>query len=158
MPILRYATVADMRARFAEAELIQISDPEGEALDAVRIETRLDDARALIDSYIGRAYRLPLAGCAKPQTAPGAPIEYTAPRQLTRIACDLARFWLHDPADENADVTRRYKAAMAELQAIADGTARLTCPCGGEAGELLAQETVHGFAPRAITDINLTGY
>jgi phage gp36-like protein len=156
--ILRYATVADTHQRFSEVELIQISDPEGEAVDAACIDIRLDDAHALINSYIGRAYRLPLAGCTKPVTAPGTEPERVAPPQLTRIARNLARFWLGDAVEENSDVQRRYKAAMVKLEAIATDGARLACQCGGEAGEPRAQETAHRFAPRTITDNNLAGY
>jgi phage gp36-like protein len=163
MSILRYASVADMRARFTEAELIQLTDPEGAAVDAARIETKLDDAQAFIDGYMGRVYRLPLSGCAKP-AIPGSKPERVAPPQLTRIACDLARFWLRDAAEENSDVYRRYQAAVAELQAIAEGRALLACPWGGSPGEPIAgdaqtgQEVRHQFSPRAITDDALRGY
>jgi phage gp36-like protein len=156
-----YATVADMQARFSAVELAQLTDPEGAVIDAARIQTKLDDAQAAIDGWIGQAYQLPLLGCAKPVTVPGAAPERVAPPQLTRIACDLARFWLRDAVEQDSDVYRRYKAAMEALQAIAEGRARLACPWGGDAGvpaTLTDQDVRHGFSPRSITDADLRGY
>jgi len=149
-----YAAVADMLARFGQAELIELSDPDGGAVCAERIQVKLDDAHATVDGWIGRRYQLPLAGCAKPVSTPGAEPERVAPAQLTRITCDLARFWLRDAAAEDSDVYRRYRAALADLQAIAEGRMLLTCPWGGSAGVLLAQEAQHGFAPAG----DLRGY
>ncbi len=161
---MRYATVADMLARFSEAELAQLTDPDTGTVNAARVETKLDDAQAAIDGRIGQIYRLPLQGCAKPVTAPGSQPERVVPPQLVRIACDLARFWLRDGVSEDSDVYRRYKAAMAELQAIAEGKAQLSCPWGGSAGELLRADgsesaaVLYGFAPRAMTDDSLRGF
>lgn len=162
--MLRYATPADMLDRFSQAELIQLTDPNGQALDAARLTKKLDDAQAVIDGQVGRVYRLPLMGCAKPAAVPGGAPERVVPPQLVRIACDLARFWLQDAVQEEADVHRRYKAAMAELQAIGDGRAQLACPWGGSAGELVAtdaqqgSEVRFGFSPRQITDESLRGF
>lgn len=164
MTVLRYATAADMLARFSEAELAQLTDPDGAVVDAERVETKLDDAQAAIDGWIGQVYRLPLLGCAKPLTVPGGEPERVPPPQLVRIACDLARFWLRDAVSEDSDVYRRYKAAMAELSAIAEGRALLSCPWGGSAGELVSAdaqqggEVLFGFSARAITDDGLRGF
>lgn len=161
---MRYATVADMQARISEAELIQTSDPDGLAINVARIETKLDDAQATIDGWIGQVYRLPLLGCAKPLTTPGGVPELVPPPQLVRIACDLARFWLRDAVSDDSDVYRRYQAAIAELKAIAEGRAQLACPWGGIAGDLVGSDAQHGaevlygFAPRSITDDALRGF
>ena len=162
--MLRYATVADMLARFSEAELIQLSDPSGGAVNATRIDTKLDDAQATIDGWIGQVYRLPLLGCAKPLTTPGGVPDRVTPPQLLRIACDLARFWLREFVDEDSDVYRRYQAAMQELKAIAEGRAQLACPWGGVAGELVGSDAqqgadvLYGFSARSITDESLSGF
>lgn len=159
---MHYATVQDMLDRFNEAELQQLTDPNTGAVNAARIEVKLLDAQAVIDGRIGNVYRLPLAGCIKP--VPGKPTERVAPPQLVRIACDMARFWLRDAVQEDSDVYRRYKAAMAELDAIANGTAQLACPWGGSAGEVLTSDAQQGadvyfsFAPRSITDDGLRGF
>lgn len=161
---MRYATVADMLARFSEAELIQLTDPDMTAVNAARIDVKLDDAQATIDGWIGQVYRLPLQGCAKPLTTLGGEPERVPPPQLVRIACDLARFWLRDAVSDDSDVYRRYQAAMAELKAIAEGRAQLACPWGGAAGDLVGSdaqqgtEVLYGFAPRSITDDALRGF
>lgn len=161
-----YASVQDLIERFGAAELVQLTDPQGAAIDAARCQLKLDDAQALIDGWIGAVWRLPLAGCTKPAPVPGNPqaTEQVPPPQLTRIACDLARFWLRDAVAEDSDVYRRYQGAMAELKALSEQRARLICPWGGAPGELLAggalqdQAVAWSFAPRAITDESLRGF
>lgn len=163
---MNYATVGDMLARFSDLELAQLTSSDGAGVEAARIEVKLADAQASIDGWIGQVYRLPLAGCAKPTPVPGDvhAVTYVAPPQLTRIACDLARFWLRDGVQEDSDVYRRYQAAMADLKAIAEGRALLSCPWGGSAGDVVASdaqqgvEVVYGFTPRAITDDGLRGF
>lgn len=162
---MRYATVNDMLARFSELELAQLTDPDTGTVNAARVDTKLDDAQALIDGAIGQVYRLPLHGCAKPATVPGAEPERVVPPQLVRIACDLARFWLRDGVSDESDVYRRYKDAKAELEAIATGRAQLACPWGGSAGEPLstdaqqsADAVLYGFSHRSITDDSLRGF
>ena len=183
-----YATVDDMTQRFGARELIALTDAENNAaIDAARVQRALDDARALVDGSVGVAYRLPLRGCAKPQTAPGAPneaptlpaargslppegalpalgrpgggqIEYTAPPQLTRITCDIARYYLYPDLAPEHEVYRRYTDARNQLEAIAAGRAQLACPWGGSPGEPVASDAQSGkgvryqFSARAITD------
>ncbi len=151
---MQYATVQDMIDRFGEPEMIQLTDPaEQAAVQSARIQLKLDDAHALADGYLGRVYTLPLAGCAKP-VGVGA-VQYVPPPQLTRIVCDVARYYLYDDLAPESEVYRRFRAATAELQAIADGKARLVCPWGGEPGASAssgpaAGETYYDFAPRSI--------
>lgn len=154
-----YAISQDMLDRYSEAELIQLTDVDNVGtVNTARIQRKLDDAHAVIDGRIGLVYQLPLLGCLKPTG------ERVAPPQLTRIACDMARFWLYDSIGEDSDVYRRYKAAMRELDDIASGKALLSCPWGGSAGTLVGADaqdgvTVHfAFAPRAITDDALRGF
>lgn len=161
-----YATVADLVARFGERELVQLTDRENippSEVDADLVETKIGDASAFVDGYVGQRYRLPLAGCAKPDGAGG--VEYVAPPVLARITCDLARYYLHDDLAPENEVYRRYKAAVRELESIADGAALLACPWGGSPGEPLADdvqsgggETLYEFAPRVITDDALRGF
>ncbi len=151
---MQYATVQDMIDRFGEPEMIQLTDGGDLAeVKAARIQLKLGDAHALADGHLGRVYALPLAGCAKP-VGVGA-VEYVPPPQLTRIVCDVARYYLYDDLAPESEVYRRFKQATAELQAIADGKARQVCPWGGEAGAPADQgpasgETWHSFGARQI--------
>lgn len=156
-----YATVANMVDRFGELELIQLTDLDNmppSTMGTARVAVKLEDATAFVDGYVGQVYRLPLQGCAKPATLPGGAVEYVAPPVLTRITCDLARYYLHDDLAPENEVYRRYKAAVKELDDIASGKALLACPWGGSPGELVGgdaqqgSETSYSFSPRQITD------
>lgn len=163
-----YATVVDLVARFGELELVQLTDLENippSIIDVRRVETKIGDACAFIDGYVGQVYRLPLAGCAKPVAVPGASPETVAPPVLVRIACDLARYYLHDDLAPENEVYRRYQAARKELEAIAAGGAQLACPWGGSPGVLIGADAQSGgnevwaeFSPRAVTDDSLRGF
>lgn len=165
---MNYATVADLVARFGELELVQLTDMENippSVIDVARVDTKIGDACAFIDGYVGQVYRLPLAGCAKPVTVPGAQPDTVAPPVLVRIACDLARYYLHDDLAPENEVYRRYKAAVRELEAIAAGGAQLACPWGGSPGALVGADAQSGgnevwssFSPRAVTDDSLKGF
>lgn len=163
---MNYATVQDMIDRFSERELIELTDPDIVAVQVSKAQRALDDAQAFADGYVGRVYRLPLAGCAKPAPVPGNPgaVDYVAPPQLTRIACDVARYYLYDDLAPEHEVYLRYKAAERELTALAEGKAVLSCPWGGTPGTLVAgdapgdAEVFYGFSPRQISDDNLRGF
>ena len=112
------------------------------------------------------AYRLPLAGCAKPAPQPGNPqaVEYVAPPLLTRLVCDIARYYLYD--DKCTDeVLKRYEQAKQELLHISQGKATLACPWGGVAGDPLSAdpqaggcEVGYSFPARQMTDETLRGF
>lgn len=165
---MAYALTADLVARFGELEIVQLTDLTNypaSVIDEDRVGTAIDDACALIDGYVGQVYRLPLAGCAKPPTLPGGSVEYVAPPTLLRIACDLARYYLHDDLAPENEVYRRYKEALRELEAIAAGKAQLSCPWGGSPGALIGADAQTGgtevyyeFSPRAVTDDTLGGF
>lgn len=162
-----YASVQDMVGRFGELELIQLTAGAGAtAVGAAKAEQALADAQAFADGFVGRVYRLPLAGCAKPAPTPQDPaaVQWVVPPQLVRATCDVARYYLWSDVAPEHEVFLRYKAAERELQAIADGKAVLACPWGGAPGVLLAgaapgeAEVLHGFSPRQITDDSTAGY
>ncbi len=162
---MAYATLADMTARFGESELAQLTDDANippSTVNPVTVTLKLDDAGAFIDGYVGQVYRLPLRGCAKPTA--GEPL-YVPPPVLTRLSCDIARYYLYDDLAPEHEVYRRFKAAVAELEAVAEGRAQLACPWGGSPGDLIgadaqsgSAETEHCFSPRAITDDTLRGF
>ena len=161
-----YATVADLIDRFGESEMIGLTDPDNTSVQSDRAQRKLDDAHALANSYVGMAYRLPLAGCAKPAPQPGNPqaVECVAPPLLTRLVCDIARYYLYD--DKCTDeVLKRYEQAKQELLHISQGKATLACPWGGVAGDPLSAdpqaggcEVGYSFPARQMTDETLRGF
>ncbi len=161
-----YATLANLQARFGQAELVQLTDTVNippAVVDAARVQTKLEDACVFIDGYVGKVYRLPLAGCAKPDGAGGTVM--VAPPVLTRLACDIARYYLYDDLAPENEVYRRYRAAVQELDAIAQGKSQLACPWGGSPGELIGTDAQSGgeqvqysFRPSAMDDDGLRGF
>ena len=165
---MKYATLADMVTRFGQAELVKLTDlmnvPPA-TIDTTRVQIAINDAQMEIDSAVGCIYRLPLAGCIRPPVSPDTEPTAVAPPQLTRLACDIARFFLYDDLSPENEVVRRYKQAKATLEDIAGGALQLTCPWGGSPGELIAADAQSGspeaydcFAPRQITDDTLRGF
>ncbi|WP_234082427.1 gp436 family protein [Azonexus sp. R2A61] len=163
---MNYATVDDMVKRFGELELIQLTDDENippSVIDIPFVEVKLADAQSFVDGYVGQVYRLPLTGCVK--FVAGGAQEYVPPPVLTRLTCDLARYYLYDDLAPEAEVYRRYQAAVKELDAIANGKAQLACPWGGSPGQPLTADaqsgdevqTVSSFR-RGITDDDLRGF
>ena len=161
-----YATVSDLIDRFGEAEMIGLTDPDNTAVQSARAQRKLDDAHALANGYVGMAYRLPLAGCAKPAPQPGNPqaVECVAPPLLTRLVCDIARYYLYDDKSTE-EVLKRYEQAKQELLHISQGKATLACPWGGVAGDPLSAdpqaggcEVGYSFPARQMTDETLRGF
>lgn len=77
---MAYATVNDMVQRFGETEMIRLSataDTLPVEPNAARIQVALDDATAVIETYLRQRYALPLS---------------PVPREITRACCILARF------------------------------------------------------------------
>lgn len=107
---MTYATRTDMTSRFAEEELIQLTDRNrlGQ-IDNVVLDRALADADAEINGYLSTRYTLPLA---------------PVPTVLLRLAADLARYYLYDDhAPEQ--IKQRYDDAVKFLRAVATGTAQL---------------------------------
>lgn len=160
-----YAQWTDMVERFGEPELIQISDrDETGAVNTAVLSRAIADATAFVDGYLGRVFKLPLKGCAKPLDTPGGTVEYVVPPVVTRMVCDLARYYLYTNVSDDHEAIRRYKSAVLDLKNIAEGNTQLSCPWGGPAGEglhsdgLQAEEAFHSFSPRQINDDSLRGF
>ncbi|WP_029009391.1 gp436 family protein [Azospirillum halopraeferens] len=116
---MSYATLQDLIDRYGSDELVQLTDraevPTG-AIDEAVVERALDDARRLIDGYAGARYRLPLA---------------PVPDLVRRIACDLARYFLHSNAPTEL-VKDSHKEALRLLEKVAAGAVVLQA-AGAEA-------------------------
>jgi phage gp36-like protein len=106
---MSYATLQDLIDRFGQDEIRLVSDraepPAGE-IDQDVVARALADASQLIDGYLGSRYTLPIE---------------EVPALLGQLACDIARYLLHDDMPTDA-VTQRYKDAIAHLGRIAAGT------------------------------------
>lgn len=107
---MSYATVANLETRFGAAEVLQLSDRDGNGTaDAGVIQQALDDADALINGHLAARYQLPLA---------------SVPPVLVQYACDIARFLLFKDAAPEV-VARRYQDALRFLERVASGTISL---------------------------------
>ena len=163
---MNYATVQDMIDRYGEPEMVQLTDPDIVTVQALKAERALADAQAFADGFVGRVYRLPLPGCSKPAPVPGDlhAVQFVPPPQLTRIACDVARYYLYSNLAPEHEVYLRYKAAERELTQIAEGKAVLACPWGGAPGLLVAgdapggAEVLYHFSPRQVSGDTLRGF
>lgn len=103
---MTYCTQQNMIDRFGVEELIELTDREqlGEIGQAV-LDAAIADATADIDMYLAVRYTLPLT---------------TVPAVLTRLACDIARFYLYGN-NVPEHIGDRNKAALDLLQSIARG-------------------------------------
>lgn len=108
-----YATIDDMRARFPEQRLIELTDlAETGDVNEILVQRQLNDADALIDGYVGRYYnRLDAA--------------LPVPPALTAIACAITYYnlWgdMMPPDKAKAD----FEAAIVRLRDIAAGKFKL---------------------------------
>ncbi len=116
-----YATQQDMVDRYAEAELIQLTDRSNTgAINTTVLGQALADADALIDGYLAGRYALPLS---------------TVPVALKRYACDITRYLLHDNA-ATEEVRSRYEDAKKFLELVSKGSIALgLSSTGGQAVE-----------------------
>ncbi|SAI74572.1 Mu-like prophage protein gp36 [Bordetella ansorpii] len=120
----RLVTDEMLRTAAADGDLSGFTDAERAAIARAmeKIGRALDDARNTIDGYLTGRYKLPLA---------------PVPQVLTRIACELARFYLYD--DQLTDpVKMRYEANIKFLRDVAAGVLQLgvdadsgAAPAGG---------------------------
>ena len=105
-----YATQADMVTRFGEEELAQLTDRvNGEVIDASVLTRAIEDAETEINGYLAKRYSLPLN---------------STPPILQRLACDVARYYLHDDR-VTEQVRNRYTDVVKLLRSIASGEVML---------------------------------
>ena len=110
-----YVDLAGLIERFGETELIQLTDrtdgPLAGVIGVTVVDQAIADTSSLIDGYIARSYRLPLAA---------------VPAALAKAAADICRYYLHGSAAGKDDaVTRAYDSAVRWLREVASGTAVL---------------------------------
>lgn len=122
---MTYATQTDLEDRFGEEELIQLTDRTNTpamTVDASVVARALTDADAQINGYLGKRYVLPLAD--------------PVPPVLVKIACDIARYFLHgDRAGKDSPVTMAWRDAERWLANVAVGKVALEGATGEPAAE-----------------------
>lgn len=124
-----YTTQQNLIERFGESEIVALSDRDGDdVIDAAVMAKALADADAEIDSYIGKAYALPLA---------------TVPARVVDLAQDIALYKLY-ASNPPEDVVRRYKDALAFLVNVSKGLAVLPGLDGAEPAPASAGVDVSG--------------
>jgi phage gp36-like protein len=104
---MSYTTVQLMIDRFGEDELILLTDRDNTGgIDDSVLQTAIADASAVMDSYIGRRYAVPLQ----------APV----PDVVSVHAADLARCQLYD-SDQVEKVEKRCDRVFKWLDGVAAG-------------------------------------
>jgi len=138
---MTYATEGDLVERFGARELAQRTDRVyGTAIDTVVLGRALADADAEIDGYLATRYSLPLAA---------------TPAVINRLACEIARYRLHDEGVPDT-VRQRYEDAVSLLKKFSSGDVRLA---GMEAMATAGEATVYySFEPRQVTADALRGF
>ncbi len=111
-----YATQQDLIDRFGLEELVRLTNPAARAattVNAQRLDQALADAKAEIDARLAGRYALPLP---------------SKPEILTRLACDLARYFLFDGSNQRPteQAQKRYDDAIAYLNKLATGAINLS--------------------------------
>ncbi len=111
----KYISQDNLSSQISEKELIALTDDEGLGTpnwDVVNAE--IDHAEAVIDSYIGSRYKLPLA---------------TVPTVLKKIAVDMAVYFLESRRRAPTEKRRQnYEDAITFLKDISKGMASLGMP------------------------------
>lgn len=126
-----------MEHRFDEDELIAVTnqqDQSATAINYIKLELALNDAKDEMDSYLQVRYSLPIVGISN---------------RLTICQCNIARYRLHEN-HATEEVYERYKLELAWLKDIAKGNAGL----GGNATGSLIGETPIGGNTVLVTEGN----
>jgi phage gp36-like protein len=139
--MMAYATTSDMTSRFGESEILRLSSGDGPLPGAIvepNVARALDDATAIVESFLRRRYLVPVA-------------QPTA--DIVRAVCILARYDLSTGADKEPTTQMKddRAATIAWLKAIADGGVTLegAAPVSAGAGLQAADR------PRLMTSDNL---
>ncbi|SOE00671.1 phage protein Gp36 family protein [Caenispirillum bisanense] len=139
---MAYATLADLIDRFGADELDDLARPhqvpEGETAPAFAAALAAADAE--IDAALAGRYAVP--------------VPEPVPTLLVDIACDIARWRLHDTSADEM-VTERARVARAQLRMLALG--QLTLPLPAAAGGGAGVGPRHVAAPVVFTPDSLRG-
>jgi len=109
---MAYCAQDDILDQLDESVLIQLTDPEGAAIDEDVVTRAIEDADATIDSYCQGRYTIPLS---------------PVPDKIRQISVDIAIYNLFSRRGDTAPEIRkdRHKEAIRFLEAVRDGKIRL---------------------------------
>jgi phage gp36-like protein len=109
---MSYAQVTDVQNRYPAQDLIDLTDPNGQAMNGTLVQQALNDASAEIDGYIATRYQLPIGD---------------APQRLVALCCDIAVYRLQTlrPLRDLEDCRKLYEDAVAFLKRVSDGKASI---------------------------------
>lgn len=113
-----YATESEMTERFGVDEVRQLTDRElpaaGNIVTSV-LNRALSDADSIINRHLGQRFTVPLSS--------------PYPTDLVRVACDIARYLLHDLSAPET-VRDHYTDALRYLRELAEGKLPLVTSTG----------------------------
>lgn len=108
---MSYCSQQDLVDRFGATKLIQLTDRVNKpatTIDTVMVEGRIGDAASLINSFLGKKYKLPLT--------------VDVPSVLKTYAIDIAWFLLHgDIAGKEHPARLAFNDAKAWLKLVSQG-------------------------------------
>ena len=139
---MAYLTKAEYLERFDETETINLTDPDGAAVNDTRLNDALQAGSDMVDSYAAKRYTLPLS---------------PVPVIVKDMVADLARerlFTLH-PNDE---VTARADRARAWLKDLSRGVVELVGTGGALVDETAADIPAITAPTQVFTDDILSAY
>ncbi|MHB2265813.1 gp436 family protein [Aliihoeflea sp. PC F10.4] len=108
--MMRYVTTEGLIKRYGRDELVQLTDRENippMEINEEVVERAIIDAGGRIDGYLGKVYKLPLT---------------VVPDILSKVAADLARYYLHgDAAEKDTVVAINYRGSIDWLRDVSRG-------------------------------------
>ncbi|GHU38479.1 hypothetical protein AGMMS50256_37830 [Betaproteobacteria bacterium] len=132
-----YATLPDLVERFGQAEVDQIADITGDAVrDLATVNQAVADADSEINAALAARYTVPVV---------------PTPTLLTRIACDLIRWFLYtttmpDVVKDRAANARKLLAALSSGEIILPGAIDAPSEAGGGLVEIVSGRDHSPFA------------
>jgi len=142
---MAYANHQDMIDRFAEQQLVEVTDPDLVAIKVAALDRALEDASDEIDGYLEGRYRLPLQ---------------QPPRSLRLLACNIAMYRLLSlrQIDVMEDQRQRYEDAIKFLRAVANGDINLGLTQLGDTVAPAGGPTLVAGPARTFSRDKLRGY
>jgi len=118
---MTYSSKSDIQQQLDESVLIQLTDPDGAAVDEDVVARAIEDADATINVYCQELYLIPLS---------------PVPNKMRQVGVDIAIYKLYSRRDDTMPEPRRdnYKDAIKFLGKVSEGKIKLKCQAAKEAG------------------------